>query len=152
MKRHNYTIAEYNKAMELLKLEPNMMEVSRQTGIKWSTLKNWKSGRSASYEKFKNDKTVKAPIIRDNVVDAVEYLSSLNPTLNEETRNAYYSFILGLYLGDGCITGNSLNVYLDKKYDKMNKYISFCYGELFGRPANILDRSANNNKDKCIVS
>lgn len=148
MKRHNYTIAEYNEVMELLKLEPNMMEVSRRTGIKWSTLRNWKIGRSKSHELYQINRPFRTINTKKDDLTAVEYLTSLNPSLSEEARNSYYSFILGLYLGDGCISQNVLNIYLDKKYDKMNKYVMFCYGKLFGRDPNILDRSCDNIKYK----
>lgn len=154
MKRHNYTIAEYNEAIELLKLEPNMMEVSRQTGINWNTLRNWKLGKSKSYEEFYLNKVLQQPTHRREIKNPIEYLASLNSSLVPENRNAYYSFILGLYLGDGCISKNksfSLDIYLDKKYDKMNKYVSFCYGELFGRKATITDRSTHNSNSNCIV-
>jgi transposase/Zn finger protein HypA/HybF involved in hydrogenase expression len=47
--KNTRTVDEYNNVMELLKLH-NMKEVSKITGIPWSTIKNWKSNRSVSHQ------------------------------------------------------------------------------------------------------
>lgn len=49
MNRTIRTLDEYNTAMGLLK-ETSMSEVARLTGIPWSTIKNWKNGRSRCYQ------------------------------------------------------------------------------------------------------
>jgi len=144
MRNHRTTKEEYDNIMKLLETN-NMMEVSRITGIKWSTIRNYKTGRSKCAEEFKESL---GHVIK-KYATGKDYLISLNNNITEETAYAYYSFILGLYLGDGCISKlprtKKLSIYLDLKYEKLNKYIEFVMKELFNKQPYIIDYSKIKN-------
>ena len=142
MKNHRTTKEEYNNIIELLKTH-NMVEVSNITGIKWSTIKNYKNGRSKCAEEFKERPTTNQ--ITQLKFSETEYVRSINPNISENECFAYYSFILGLYLGDGCISQlprtQKLEIALDSKYKKMNDYVMFVFEKLFNKPPYVLDFS-----------
>lgn len=106
---------EYERVSQLLSNGLNQCEVSRQSGIPRGTIRDWIKRGFCPRTGTKNDLR---QIIR---IDPASYLAR-----NEDLKRAY-SFVLGEYLGDGCIrTINNtyrLDIYNDKKYEGLNRLI-----------------------------
>ncbi len=106
------TREEYEKVKSLLEAGHNKCQVARLTGIPRATIKDWillgycpKNGGRG----------------RNQIDDPATYLNE-----TEERRKAY-AYILGEYLGDGCVRTlrrtYRLGIYNDKKYEGLNQLI-----------------------------
>jgi hypothetical protein len=106
------TRTEYEHAKGLLDAGHNQCEVARQTGIPRGTIKDWAKRGFCPQN---------AGLGRHHIIDPALYVNE-----NEERRKAY-SYILGEYLGDGCVrtinTTYRLDIYNDKKYEGLNQLI-----------------------------
>lgn len=108
------TRTEYERAKVLLDSGHNQCQVARETGIPRGTIKDWVTRGFCP----KNDGKGGGLIM-----DAAAYVSET------EERRAAYAFVLGEYLGDGCVrlfrggTMFRLGIYNDKKYEGLNQLI-----------------------------
>jgi len=106
------TRTEYDKAKALLDAGHNQCEVARRTGIPRGTIKDWITRGFCPQN---------AGVGKHLILDAA---SHLNET---EERRAAYAFVLGEYLGDGCVRKLNgtlrLGIYNDKKYEALNQLI-----------------------------
>jgi hypothetical protein len=96
---------EYDEARNLLLEGHNPGETSRVTGIPRSTIRDWHRGMRAS--------TVRGPSVDGENCSCRERRVA--------SRSAEYSYLLGLYLGDGCISAGRrgvwrLRITLDTRY------------------------------------
>jgi hypothetical protein len=99
------------RAQELLDRGLSVAATARQTGIPRSTINDWL--RDGIEELAETRLKAKAP---GQPCDACDYIVHL--------PEAPYSYLLGLYLGDGCIASHPRDVYrlrivLDKSYPKI---------------------------------
>lgn len=143
---------EYEKVIELHKKGLKIVDIIKETGLKRSCINNWirgVNGKSFSDTYIKNveDKHIANPI------DFLKYLNNENTLLNYE-----YSYVLGLYLGDGNISSNSrtkqFNITLDKKYEKLNDEVVKTFNKLFGKLPYVYDKSIDRGQkyvSNCIV-
>lgn len=131
------SIEQYEKVIELYSSGTKIHEIVKMTGLGRSCINNWIiRGR-------KNTKTT------INATNPIEYLKELNSNNDELKTFSYYSFLFGLYLGDGCLSISrvaTLSIALDKKYEKMNNYIEKCFTELFNKNPQIYDRSIDRGQ------
>lgn len=115
-------------------------DIVRITGIGRSCVNNW-------INRKQKPKFVTAIEIPSNPIDFLRYL---NNNIDDSLRNSTYSFILGMYLGDGCIARNTrtkqLTIALDKKYNILNEYVIESFNILFGRQALVIDRSVDRGQ------
>ena len=98
------TEKEYLKVVNLKNIGLNNSEISKIVNIPRTTINSWLKNKPV----YKNEFNPKKYIIENNI-------------LNE------YSYLLGLYLGDGYINKTPrtyrLRIFNDIKYDKLNKHI-----------------------------
>lgn len=124
----------YNEAIRLFSFGYKIVEVSKLTGINRSTLSNWivRNGR------------IKKQIDTDIPLN---YLMSFKDGFTEQDKKDY-SYLLGLYLGDGCIyklkRTEKITITLDKKYEKLNEYTINIFSRFFNKDSYIFDRSLHN--------
>lgn len=137
---------------EVIKLKADGHTVKRiveLTGLTRSCVNNWVNRGSKIHTGISKCNT--------KVLDKtpIEYLNSLNPNISNEERYSTYSYLLGLYFGDGCIgrVGRTkcLLISLDKKYTKLNEYVKDSFKTLFNKDPGVLDRSIDNGQ-KCVVN
>ena len=130
----------YLKVMKLKSEGMRICDIVRITGLGRSCISNWINRESKP--KFTSSLELTS--------NPIEFLQSLNRNIDDSLRNSTYSFILGLYLGDGCIARNTrtkqLSIALDKKYHTLNEYVIESFNVLFGKPALIVDRSVNRGQ------
>jgi hypothetical protein len=148
MKEHD----RYLEVMTLKAQNVRIVDIVRQTGLTRSCVNNWVNRGSRINERILNNNGVLTII-----ADPIEYIKSLNPNNSETDSFRSYSFILGLYFGDGCIsrTGRSkqLSIALDKKYPGLNEYVIYHMSQLFNKNPTIYDRSIDRGqkyKSNCI--
>jgi DNA-binding transcriptional regulator WhiA len=102
------TLEDFNKALELKKEGFNNSEISRQLDIPRRTIIDWVSGKIKLNESSK------------------EKRKNFNPLDYLKDKKEAYSYILGLYLGDGYINKTEkswrIRFFLDYKYDKLNDF------------------------------
>lgn len=109
------TQEEYKKVLLLKKENKNNCEISRITGIPRCTVRDW-------VNKPQNK-------LNDNGTFKDKYKNCIT-TGEEKQRKKFikaYSYILGLYLGDGYIDfyprSLRLRIFLDSKYDRLNEFV-----------------------------
>jgi len=143
---------QYRQVIELKQSGMKIFEIVKITGLTRGCVNNWIRRGSPLHEgKLKKFQEL------DSETTPLEYLKTLNESLTESERNSAYSFILGMYLGDGCIykylRTKQLTIALDKKYQKLNDYVINSMKTLFNKEPNIYDRSIDNGqkfKANCI--
>lgn len=159
MEKQCANLEKYIEAKKLLEDNIKISEIANRLGLGRSIISNWKNRGSPSYERMIEGlpARIQHKILDENNVDNLEYLVSLNPNISEELRNKTYSYLLGLYLGDGNIgrihNTKQLCITLDKKYNNLNNYTINAFNILFDRAPFITDRSTHQGKYKsnCIV-
>jgi hypothetical protein len=147
MKNKRTSIIDFNSYLKIKDSGMSIIDMSILLQVPKTTIRDWVSGRSGS----KYLKTISS----EEPIDPVLQLTQLNPSLSNEERYSIYSFILGLYLGDGCIvkirTTKRFGITLDKKYDKLNSLVIDSFGKLFGKSPYVHDRSLRKGiKNNCI--
>jgi hypothetical protein len=107
MLRARRSLDDIRKVFELKALSLTDREVSRETGIPINTIRTWRNGRVPDYAR---------PSIPARL-DGRNELESFDRTA---IRKAPYAYLLGAYLGDGCLTQKgsswSLRITLDESY------------------------------------
>ena len=110
---------EYDNVMNLYSNGYKIVDIVKLTGISRACISNWVNGRSGTSFKNHNLYGFGSRLGADS--DPLEYLKSLNPEISEDLRNNIYSYIFGLYLGDGHIAKyartKSLTIDMDIKYN-----------------------------------
>lgn len=126
----------YETVMKMLSNGYKISEIAKQTGINRSSISNWKqrSGRIKIETKETNE--IKEDKFFSN------FIESLTPN-----KKLDYSYILGVYLGDGCIYKHkdknyrTLTITSDKKYADLNDYTIQCFTRFFGKAPRVVDRT-----------
>lgn len=113
------TKKEYDKVLDLHNKGFSKSQISRDTDIPRGTISEWiiNPPKFITGDKRKGGLNIKEIILK-----------------NDEFKKRY-SYILGLYLGDGyinkCKRTYRLRISLDKKYDSLNSYVKDVLGKLF---------------------
>jgi len=111
------TIQEYEMVCKLHKDGYNQSVISSKTNIPRSTVKDWLNKKP----KFFNEENKKS-FIKEEIIK------------NKELHDSY-SYILGLYLGDGyineCKRTFRIRVFLDKKFSKLNEMVNSNFKKIF---------------------
>lgn len=111
------TREEFELVIQLKQKGKNNSEISRITGIPRGTVKDWINNPPKHFVYGLNKKSMK-----DELVE------------NKEMHSTY-SYLLGLYLGDGyinkCERTFRMRIALDKKYDALNEYAKSKMEEMF---------------------
>lgn len=109
----------------------NISELSRVYSIPRATILYWLKSNILNNFQIKEE-------INQSTIDSIYEHISLN--------KKEYSFILGLYLGDGCITENGRNntsyklrIAQDNKYPKVINIIQSQLSEFFGKECKLVD-------------
>lgn len=130
--RHTRTNADYENVMTLLKTE-NMKKVSEITGIPWSTIKNWKSGRSVSNATRygMNVKDTFTNRIRNTSREELQSIANSSTSLSDMLKkfNVDYSKPFYLNMLRGVI--ESLGVDLTMMSRNKRKSIELSHDEIF---------------------
>jgi len=112
----------FDLIIELYSNGLNKSQISKITGIPRTTVRDW---INKSPQKFV-----------DKIFNPLEFLT------NEKISN--YSYILGLYLGDGfinkCKRTYRLRISLDKKYNSVNEMVKNCLSSIFNNKINVVKR------------
>lgn len=127
------TKAEYDLVLKLHLSGCNQTKISYKTGIPRSTIKDWLKKIPFSFTSMDDKFELKNKIVANKNLQSV------------------YSYLLGLYLGDGyinkCKRTFRLRIFLDEKYLKLNKYAEERMKKLFLK--NKINVSLQKNKS-CI--
>ena len=117
-------IEKYKEALELKKLGYSAKIIADKLKVNICTINNWNISRgNIKYEKIiKGDyNRVK---IDESTISPIEYLKTLSKLKDDKELFKTYSYIFGLYLGDGCISKlprtKTLSIALDIKYKNLN--------------------------------
>ncbi len=135
-----------DKYIEVMKLRSSGMKISeivKVTGLTRSCINNWINRGSPRNEQILS-------ILDNTKMNPIEVLVEMNSTINEIQLYSAYSFVLGMYLGDGCIHevnhSTQLTFSLDKKYEALNEYVMKVSNQVFGKNPSIYDRSVNRGQ------
>lgn len=131
----------YDDVLNFRRSGMKISEIVNETGLSRSCINNW-INRGAPVRAMKNMiEPLKSPI---------ELITEMTSDLAEHEARMVYSFVLGMYLGDGCIHAISRSMQftlsLDKKYNELNEYVIAVCDLLFNRKASIYDRSVDRGQ------
>lgn len=90
---------EVNFVLELVRAGWNDCEIARETGIPRGTIRGWRAGRSPDFDRTKQSGGLRnppCPVCRGDPLTLPQFP---------------YCYLLGLYLGDGCLTPYPRDVY-----------------------------------------
>ncbi len=90
--------SEYQQALDLIKTGVNDCEIGRRLGIPRGTIRDWRVGREAG----SGGRTKEWTGRRTGTCFRCD-----GESVDEEA----YSYLLGMYLGDGCLSAGARNVY-----------------------------------------
>lgn len=142
------SVEEYNLVMKMYSEGIKICDIVKKLNINRSTVSNWvrnKNGKS-----FVHKTNSKLPII----YDPLKYLYELSPGIDNKYRNSVYSYVLGLYLGDGCLTilprTVKLAISVDLKYPKLNNDICNSINTIFSKKPSILPKRSKGKLTKGI--
>jgi DNA-binding transcriptional regulator WhiA len=140
------TTAEYDQIIKLNNDKLNHCEISRQLNIPRSTIRDF-------LKSYKNNTL----IYQTKRIGTNAILSKIMepPSAENETLQKEYSYLLGMFLGDGCICKAPKNVYRlrissDAKYPNLINKIKLCVSTLFPNNKVSLIHILNNGKPSCI--
>jgi hypothetical protein len=137
------TKEQHDEVMKLKAEGYRVVDIVNKTGLTRSCINNWVNRGS----KIHNEQNIKPKLTN---LHPIEYLNSLNKEIEQNLRYSLYSYILGLYLGDGCIgelrKTKRLAISLDKKYPKLNEFVWYCMKTLFNKNPYTYDRSINRGQ------
>ena len=135
---------QYSTAMRLLGEGKRIIEVVQLTGLTRSCVNNWRRG----FGKTHMNENIQ--IGRTSIEDPVEYLCSMNSLVDRFDIFNAYSFILGMYLGDGCISPmgrtKCLQIALDNKYPNLIELVRSNLKLIFNREPSVYDRSVDRGQ------
>ncbi len=138
-----HTNDKYVEVMKLRSVGMKISEIVKTTGLTRSCINNWINRGSPKNEHMSN--------ISDNIQrNPIDVLIEMSSIINEVELYSAYSFVLGMYLGDGCIqeinNSTQLTFSLDKKYERLNEYVMNVSNQVFGKNPSIYDRSVNRGQ------
>jgi len=135
---------DYYNVIRLKESGMRIVDICRETGLGRSCVNNW--CRGANGKTFTGKSKYNRRISTDS--NPVEYLKSLNSEISDEVRYKCYSYLLGLYFGDGHIARfertKRLSVTLDVKYRTLNQLVERVFELLFGKAPKIRCRKNGN--------
>jgi hypothetical protein len=140
------------KYVEAMRLKSNGMricDIIKILGLKRSCVNNWINRGSSQHYRISLGKSPRKGSKLPENYDPITYMRELNHGLSDLQRNSIYSFILGMYLGDGCIgrtRTKTLTIALDKKHEKLNEYVINAFTLLFNKKPKIFDRSVDRGQ------
>ena len=141
------TVEEYEYSMELYSNGSSIKEISDKLEINRSTISNWVRG--ATGKSFTSKVKFNSRLV--DTYDSIEFMRNLNPSTSDTIRFNVYSYLLGLYFGDGCIykypRTKRFNITLDTKYSELNDYVSKTFELLFGETPKRIYRKHSNCVD-----
>lgn len=133
---------------EVMKLHSNGMrivDIVSLTGLTRSCVNNWINRGSKIHGNTAQLKYSR--LDPENPIDSLRIKTSSDDV---DKMYSAYSFVLGMYLGDGCISKvgrtKSLQIALDMKYNKLNEYVVDQLTVLFGKKPYVLDRSVDRGQ------
>jgi hypothetical protein len=102
------SIGEVRRVQSFIEAGLNDCEIARRTGIPRGTVRDWRHGQLPRFARH----------------DALESCPSCGHPVHElERLGAQYGYLLGLYLGDGCVTAYPrtyrLTIYMDRTYPQI---------------------------------
>lgn len=124
------TKEEYENVKNLLDKGLTPTEIAKITAVPRRTISDWKR---------RPPKSLTGEILYRDIIGCTnckETLTSVKERIIEDkTLHSTYSYLLGLYLGDGYISKQPktyrLRIALDKKYDKLNEYAKKALEKIF---------------------
>lgn len=127
------TKEEYELVCKLYCEGYNKSQIEKETGIPRGTVKDWLKSKPKNFEKIEQDSELKKEII------------------NNRNLHKHYSYILGLYLGDGyinkCKRTFRIRIFLDVKYLNLNNFAKESLEKIFvNNNVNVL-----NSKNKSCI-
>jgi hypothetical protein len=129
----------YLKYKNLLRLGFTSKQISKELGVSKSTIDKWRL--KTNIVRYESQDIIPTLEI-NNIKDFYNALSFYNKNDTIE-NNKIYSFLLGLYLGDGYISVLprciKISYSMDIKYSDMNNFIILCLTKLFGKTPCIHD-------------
>lgn len=145
MANKKYTKEQYDLVLKYKNEGFSTKEVESLVDVSYYTIQNWFSGGGnilyaedyiEKYEKF-NDFEIKTKN------DFFEFIKIFNK-LEEKECIALYSYLFGLYLGDGNIYDfhrtKRISYALDLKYTDLNNFTMKCMEKFFGKPPKYFDK------------
>lgn len=143
--KHN--LDTYNKVMELYSTGSKIHEIIELTGLSRNCISGWV--RKVSGKRYVELDRSGYGAKMASGYDPIEYLVKLNPHIHNELRYELYSYILGMYLGDGTITKyprtKRLVISLDVKYPKLVDDVAESISILMGKNPTLIN-GTNNGK------
>lgn len=156
---------EYDNVMKLYNSGTRVCDIVTITGLKRSCINNWVRGLSKVHkDDYIGLNRLNGHIIEyspiNNINDFYSKISLLTSIQNKEELNACYSYLFGLYLGDGlCRQVNRSHVLtysLDCKYMDLIEFTKNNIQQLFGKTPSLCDKRnyvfASNSFDVKITS
>ena len=126
----------YRRALEMKRLGVSAKNIALELGVNYYTISNWFIGKGTSkYEKKITGQYVGLKIDEGVDISPIGYLKMLSSINDDITLFRLYSYIFGLYLGDGNIMNfkrtKCLSVTLDSKYNNLNEDVIDSFRLLF---------------------
>lgn len=113
---------EYDTVMKMHSEGIRIVDIVKITGLKRGCVSNWIHNYTGKSFSFDSSYGFGSRVPDD--ADPIQYLNNLNPIIPNILRNKLYSYILGLYLGDGYICKYALTkrlcIAMDAKYHNLN--------------------------------
>jgi len=143
------THEEYLNVLKLKSEGVTISEIARITNLTRSCVNNWiHRGSPSNMHVMMNGHPTRLP----TTIDPIEAMNIISPIIDDTHKYSNYSFILGLFLGDGCIYQAprtiQLSVVLDKKYEEMNNNIVEIMSSFFGKRPLIHDLSVQRRQKR----
>lgn len=129
-------IEAYCKVLELKKLGKTANEISNELNVNIHSINNWNKGKGIlKYEKKIRGEYARIKIDKGVNISPIDYLLMISKISDHSELFKIYSYIFGLYLGDGNITNfkrtKALCITLDNKYSNLNENVINSFKLLF---------------------
>ncbi len=152
-----YTKEQYDKVIEYKNQGYKMFEIVKLIDVPYFTIQNWFKGvgeiqYSDEYinQKIQDEEGYEI----NNKQDFLNFIKVFNE-LEEPECIALYSYLFGLYLGDGNIYNfgrtERISYALDIKYTKLNDFSINCMTKFFGVRPSVLDRTNYTHSSNSIM-
>jgi hypothetical protein len=143
------TKEEYELVMSLIKSGMKVCDIVELTGFTRSCISNWVNRGPRN---FNINRQPKLKIDYTNY-NPVEFLK--NKSLTSNNINKEYSFLLGMYFGNGCVTTRfktkRLLLSMNSDYQTVNDRLVECMQNVTGEKVFVYDRRNNAKPINCIV-